>query len=92
MTDEPFDWSPGNVRLQQDGPDRRVLVIFCGEGLYRGMLRVGKTTLQYAPQRYDEPRVTRTWKDATEPWPAFPAWLRRDATDRLHLIREDRKA
>ena len=75
-----YDWLPGTVRLQADGDQPQLLLIFDGDGIYQGMLRIGETTMQYSATRYDDPKVTRGWKDATPLWPAFPAWLRAAAT------------
>jgi hypothetical protein len=83
---EPFDWTPGTTRLQADGAQPTLLLIFDGEGIYKGMLRVGARTLQYAAERYDDEKGKRKWQDATERWAMFPPWLRRQATDALHLL------
>ncbi len=81
-----YDWTPGSTRLQADGNQPALLLIFDGEGIYQGMLRTGPTTLQYSKERYDEPKRVRAWVDATDLWPAFPPWLRRQATDALYLM------
>lgn len=80
-----FNWTPGTTRIQADGAQPALLLIFDGEGIYCGMMRVGAATLQFAKERYDEPKRTRNWQDATELWAAMPPWLRAQASDALHL-------
>lgn len=84
-TDEGYEWSPGHTVVKADGAQPSLLLIYDGRGIYCGMLRVGKTTLQFCRQEPSEPKVTRQWRDATELWVRFPTWLRREATDALML-------
>ena len=80
-----FDWSPGHVTLKNDGAQPTLCLMYDGAGVYCGMLRVGKSTLQFTRQPPTIAKSKRVWQDAAVRWAAFPSWARRAATEALHL-------
>ena len=82
----PYDWPPGRVELRPDGAHPTLCLVYDGDGVYRGMFRVGKTALEFADAASTGGAKRKyVWAYATERWAKFPPWLRRQVTDALHL-------
>jgi hypothetical protein len=56
------------------------------DGVIRERLRLGPSTMQY--HSVDSKTHKDVWKDATERWPHYPAWVRRMVPIALKLRTE----